>query len=518
MNPRPACPAVALLLGLFMSCREDVASIPCQSGADCPQGYLCDLTRNRCFLEPPAEDGGQGEDTGSDVLDGGEQGEDGPRPCDEPLENQKYCVNPDYCYHNRPDCRDGEWICLNSDEVILPPDEFDDWAWRCGLYHCYAWDIPDAPGEDWREPQPYVPPDPDEFKGVWTLVADSDDIMAPGCERQPLQYADVQAIAVDPGNPDVIYVGLVADESPPWWVSGVYKSVDGGTSWFEARARLGSGGCYDGECRSGTTVYRLYMDPDDSQVLFASTLHRGLYRTSNGAATWEQVELPAYCGWVGPVGKGGNGRYYVGCKGVLLFSDDGGYTFYEGPYFGTVPRYITALGFDPRLPERVWAGVGEASSEFPGEGYIFLSDDGGLTWMELGREIDDVCQGRGAVRDINICPANPDQMTASVYYCGLFISEDGGATWHEAGSPMSGFLSLTAEYYPDPIYCRLYASRGSDAPLMWSTDAGQNWNDEFRKPLEHIFFNPFLPGRMLGILIHQSIYPGDRSFELWEKQ
>jgi photosystem II stability/assembly factor-like uncharacterized protein len=81
----------------------------------------------------------------------------------------------------------------------------------------------------------------------------------------------VTAIAVDPKDPDVIFVGTQN--------SGIYKSIDGGLSWKPAQSGLGSG-----------EVGSLVIDPENPNILFAGLLRGTLYKTSDGGANWELSE------------------------------------------------------------------------------------------------------------------------------------------------------------------------------------------------------------------------------------
>ncbi len=389
--------------------------------------------------------------------------------------------------------------------------EFEDWAWECGIYVCDAQQIPDSIGDDWQEPQPYAPPDVESLTGDWELRADSDSIVAPGCERQPRQYAEGDCLAIDPANPDVIYVGLVGND-PVYFPTGVFKSVDGGRSWFEARVDLGRLGCW-WPCTRRLSIRHLFIDPHDPLVLFASTYERGLYRSLDGARSWEFVELPDPCPSPGPVGKGDNGLTYSSCAGLVYRSDDHGSAWERCASAGEIDRHTTAFGFDNRLPDRVWLGRGRDSDAIPGEGYLFLSDDAGETWIELGQDIDAECQGFGRVGSIDVCDADPNQMAVAVYRCGLFYSNDGGISWYRVAEPVDGSRISSARFAPLPDLCRLFASENS---LLWTEDGGRSWTRELDEKLDQLFFNSYRPQIIAGIVEHEQI--DDSLFEFWVRE
>lgn len=97
----------------------------------------------------------------------------------------------------------------------------------------------------------------------------------------------IGAIAADPKNKDVIWVGT-GEANPRNSVSygdGVYKSVDGGKTW----KHMGLKKSYQ--------IGRILINPKDTNVvyvgalgrLYGSNRERGVYRTTDGGETWEQV-------------------------------------------------------------------------------------------------------------------------------------------------------------------------------------------------------------------------------------
>jgi hypothetical protein len=86
-------------------------------------------------------------------------------------------------------------------------------------------------------------------------------------------HPDVMAIAPDPKDPLVIYVGTHE--------AGVFKSRDGGTAWRQANTGLG-----------GLDVHGLAIDPNAPQKLHAAVREagEGIYRTTDGGGKWTRVD------------------------------------------------------------------------------------------------------------------------------------------------------------------------------------------------------------------------------------
>src|SRR5262249_31286638 len=107
----------------------------------------------------------------------------------------------------------------------------------------------------------------------------------PVFDKQPVQ--SIGSIALDPKNPDTIWVGT----GEPWTRNsvsigdGLYKSTDGGESWTNV-------GLHNSE-----RIARVIVDPRNSDVVYASapgklwsdSPDRGLYKTTDGGKTWDLI-------------------------------------------------------------------------------------------------------------------------------------------------------------------------------------------------------------------------------------
>ena len=191
---------------------------------------------------------------------------------------------------------------------------------------------------------------------------------------------------------------------------------------------------------------------------------------------------------------------YIGAaSGGVWKSLDSGTTF--EPVFDHEPvQSIGAVTIDPRNPDTVWAGTGEAwtrNSVSIGDG-IYKTTDGGNTWTNLG------LHGSERIVDVSIDPRNSNE----VYACvtgrlwsdsaerGVYKTTDGGATWQHVlkGTNLStGCASLSVDQQnPDVVYAALWDFRrkgwtfrsGGESPtspsgsaLMMSRDAGRTWSE-----------------------------------------
>ena len=94
-------------------------------------------------------------------------------------------------------------------------------------------------------------------------------------------------IAVDPNNPETIWVGTGENNSSrsSYGGMGVYRSDDGGHSW----SYMGLG--------DTDRIGRILVDPNDSNTIYVAALgklytpggQRGVFRSSDGGKSWQQV-------------------------------------------------------------------------------------------------------------------------------------------------------------------------------------------------------------------------------------
>ena len=185
------------------------------------------------------------------------------------------------------------------------------------------------------------------------------------------------------------------------------------------------------------------------RIVYAATGSGGLFKTLNGGTTWQAIfERPETISigdiaidpkhpdrvWVG-TGEA-NLRNSVSFGAGMYFSPDGGKTWEHRGLEQTMT--ISRVALDPRDPRRVFvAAVGHPFGANPERG-VFFSPDEGRTWQKV--LYTDTHHGAS---DLDIDPQNPDVVFAGMWQFdrkpwrydsgstggGLYKSVDGGKTW-----------------------------------------------------------------------------------------
>jgi photosystem II stability/assembly factor-like uncharacterized protein len=318
-----------------------------------------------------------------------------------------------------------------------------------------------------------VPGRPNEFYfgsvngGVWKTV-DAGRVWSPVFDSQSI--ASIGALAVAPSAPDVIYVGSGEStlRDSVGYGNGMYKSTDAGNTWTHVGLD------------ETQHIGKVAVDPTNPDIVFVAAIghlyaanpDRGVFRSRDGGRTWQKVLFRnENVGAIDVAIDPSNPRIVFACLwntrrppwycyaptngpgGGLFKSTDGGDTWKqltsglpkEGigrsgvAIAASNPRRVYAV-IDCLLPEEGAtpapspAGGGRGGApQVPQQGGFFRSDDGGESWQRLSS--DSALWGRGwYFEKVAVDPKDPDV----VYVPNVSVSRsmDGGRTWVPVrGSP-----------------------------------------------------------------------------------
>jgi photosystem II stability/assembly factor-like uncharacterized protein len=271
------------------------------------------------------------------------------------------------------------------------------------------------------------------------------------------------AIDISQSNPDIMYVGSGEPQmrNNVSWGDGVYKTTDGGESWTHIGLK---------DTRHVSQVLIHPTDPNTVYVsgfgsAFGPSKHGGVFKTSDGGKTWDQV---------------------------LFKSETTG---------------VIDMVLNPSNPNELFASIWEFERKAWGpktggpESGLWHSTDAGKTWNEITRNpgMPDGSYGRIG---ITMSAADPNRvyiLADNETKGGLYRSDDNGMNWE--------FVSDFFQVIGRPFYYSHIIANPGDADEIWSPnnrlfssrDGGKTWRVEpgIKDDFHDIWIDPKDANRMI---------------------
>ena len=224
------------------------------------------------------------------------------------------------------------------------------------------------------------------------------------CLSQEWKSQSIGDIEIDPSNPDIVWVGggecIAGGGSIAYPGVGIMRSADAGDTWEHKGLD------------SSFFISMVKVHPTNSNIVFAGVMgnlfspnpQRGIYRTTDGGTTWENV-------------------LYVndstGCIDLMIYTTN-------------PDRIIAAMWTCMRAPYyRNYSGP---------ESQVYKSEDGGETWTKMsgflstmGRINMDMCRDDPDIMYINVLQSSSEQGR-------MYKSTNGGTSFSAtAGQPNGNF-------------------------------------------------------------------------------
>jgi len=272
------------------------------------------------------------------------------------------------------------------------------------------------------------------------------------------------SFAIDPKDTVALYAG---------GYGGVWKSLDAGAMWQPVGVSL--------PFPTSAAVISLAIDPVRPATLFGGTNGGGLFKSLDGAATWNSSDrgLPGLPMLTLVVDAGNPAALLAGTQ-VASFQYGGASVYRSadaGSHWTSIRSFVnvTALASDPQDQATIYVGEGFCYPTIGCLGGISKTSNGGASWSKL--------PVNGPVQALAVGPGSPGVVFAETWnqpipvfqsrtYAGI-KSLDGGLTWNTLAG---GFPSVAVSQFvidssrPEVVYV------ASDGGVFRTADGGATWS------------------------------------------
>jgi photosystem II stability/assembly factor-like uncharacterized protein len=266
---------------------------------------------------------------------------------------------------------------------------------------------------------------------------------------------EVYHVAGSPADPDRLY----AAPSGGWFGQVIQRSDDGGRSWtpagndFHYEGVPGMHQWYDGTLRPWefTRVWHLEPSPTDPDTVFAGVQDAALFKSTDGAATWQELK--------GLREHGSGPQWQPGAGGMCLHT----------------------ILIDPANADRIYVAISAAG--------VFRTDDGGETWQPVNAGLlsdgipSPAAKVGHCVHNLAMHPSRPDTLFMQKHW-DVMRSDDAATSWYEISGDLPtdfGFPISVHAHEPETVYVVPITSDSHHFPpegklrVYRSRSGGKHW-------------------------------------------
>jgi photosystem II stability/assembly factor-like uncharacterized protein len=341
--------------------------------------------------------------------------------------------------------------------------------------------------------------------GVWKTT-NAGITWTPVWEKEPVH--SIGALAIDPSTPSTVWAGTGETNvrNSVSYGRGIWRSTDAGRSW-QSKGLAGS-----------ERIHRIVVDPRDGDTVHVAALgslwsdggERGVFRTRDGGATWDQVlegapdagagELVAdptnpdkLFAAIWQVRRSAHDFRSGGPKSGLYRTVDGGDSWVRlGPAEGLPAGDLgkIAIAIAPSDPRVVYALVEAKDS------VLLRSTDGGYSFVPVNKDTN-IAVRPFYFSEIRVDPEQPNRLY--MLRVTLDVSNDGGKSFET----LIGWDDLHPDHHAlwvHPTHGRTLIN-GNDGGVGFSYDRGETWRYAANLPLSqfyHVRYDLETPYNLFG--------------------
>lgn len=290
-------------------------------------------------------------------------------------------------------------------------------------------------------------------------------------------YYGGEALALDPNNPNIVYIAVGKYTNSSAGLGTIFKSLDQGQTWTKLKIDLPMGA--NESLR--WTGERLAVNPFNSNVIFFGSRLSGLWKSLDAGTTWRQVASLKSKQSVG-----------IGIGGILFSKKNPGLVYANAYGDGIYQSTDTGITWSKifRSPSHV-NRMALASNEV-----LYVTHKSGVSkyinkvWSQITPS-----NGKTVFNAVSVDPNNPnhvliayDQYHRTSDYCRVFQSTDGGTTWQQKKHT----LKPQVPWWPDWYFGSATSAIEFDPKIpgkVWLTDWFGIWQTNNINEKQPVWFN-----------------------------
>ncbi|HXG66259.1 MAG TPA: YCF48-related protein [Blastocatellia bacterium] len=290
---------------------------------------------------------------------------------------------------------------------------------------------------------------------------------------------DVRKLVASPDNPDLLFLGTSDGQ--------LYRSADGAQTWQRIKPGID---------RRGVSVDYLIIDPRNTNIMYAAAWavdvanqkEAGVFKSEDGGLTWKLLDDTKGLTVMSLTMAPSDSNFLIAgaTNGVYRSTDGGDDWELISPAGHKDIRNINSVAVDPVNTNVIYAGT----THLP-----WKTVDGGQTWKPIGYKavgmLDD-----SDIMGICVAPENPNLVYVNAC-SGIYRSTSAGEKWFKIpGIPFSArrtYALLAHPTNPDMLFA------GTSEGLWRSKDGGKRWKLLTSKTvvIRSIVIHPAKPDRVI---------------------
>ena len=284
-----------------------------------------------------------------------------------------------------------------------------------------------------------------------------------------LPQIGVSGIAIHPTDSNIIYIATGDDDAGDSYAVGVMKSIDGGATWNPTHAI------------SANSMNEIYIDPANPNTVLVATSD-GIYKSTNGGSSWFRalsgniIDLKM---------KPGDGTTWYASSGSTIYrSTNSGNNFSAVTISGFTGSSRITMDVTPANPNYIYFVSSNGSNGFNG---VYKSTNSGASFTKT-TETDNIFQSTQAWYDLALTVSDTDPETVYVGVLNIWKSTDGGNDFTQ----LNNWSAPNADSYThaDIHFLRFINGKffaGTDGGVYVSTNHGTKFTDL----TENLAISPF---------------------------